>query len=67
MKKFVTAFMGLVLWVCLFLPCAQAESGSQQLEEKLDRVLRNQEKILAKLEELKSELQVVKVRASQRG
>ena len=36
-------------------------------ESKLDQVLAKQEAILAKLDELKSEIQIVKVRASQQS
>ena len=41
-----------------------ADDGANAL--KLDQVLQNQNQILQKLDEIKSELQIVKVRASSR-
>ena len=51
-------FLGMV---CLAVP-AFAEGGSDS--SKLDQVLRNQQEILQKLDELRAELAVVKVRAT---
>ena len=45
---------------------AMAWSARADESEKLDRVLANQAQILSKLDEIKSELSVVKVRATQK-
>ena len=45
---------------------AIALSARADESEKLDRVLANQAQILSKLDEIKSELSVVKVRATQK-
>jgi len=59
------------LWGCAgmvsFLLLCRAVSAEDGLaSQKLDKVLENQERILKKLDEVKDELQVVKVRASNR-
>ncbi len=53
---FLTAFAG-------FIGTAKAEGDSV----KLDQVIRSQNQILTKLDEIKAELAIVKVRASQKG
>ena len=45
---------------------AMAWNARADESEKLDRVLSNQAQILSKLDEIKSELSVVKVRATER-
>lgn len=59
MKK--TAY---TLFVLIFLSASRvlADEGS----EKLDKVLENQSQILAKLDEIKSELGIIKVRATEK-
>ena len=59
MKK--TAYV-LFLLVLLSASWVLADEGS----EKMDKILQNQSLILAKLDEIKSELGVVKVRATER-
>ena len=68
MKKKVIStlfFVAFFITVCLPMPGRQADALADE-SEKLDRVLENQSKILAKLDEIKSELAVVKVRATER-
>lgn len=48
------------------MPVSAAEDGPGRLQARLERILKNQEKILEALEEIKKELKVVKVRASVR-
>ncbi len=43
-----------------------ASAGSQDSSQKLNQVIENQGKILTKLDEIKAELEVIKVRASNR-
>ena len=59
MKK--TAY-ALLLLVLLSASRVLADEGS----EKMDKILQNQSLILAKLDEIKSELGVVKIRATER-
>ncbi|MBI3315365.1 MAG: hypothetical protein HYZ87_00085 [Candidatus Omnitrophica bacterium] len=56
----VTAIAGVLLL------CRAALADDGFVSQKLDRVLQNQERILKTLDEVKEELQVVKVRASNR-
>ena len=63
MKK--QALCALVLAGLTFAAPVFAEDAA--LEAKVDSVLAKQSEILTKLEEIKQELAVVKVRASQRG
>ncbi len=43
-----------------------ASSGRDDSSQKLNQVIQNQEKILRELDEIKSQLEVIKVRASNR-
>ncbi|MDP2911456.1 MAG: hypothetical protein Q8N76_03890 [Candidatus Omnitrophota bacterium] len=43
-----------------------SNDGVQQLSEKIDKVLRNQENIITKLADIRQELDVIRVRASRR-
>ena len=56
----------ILLCVIAVQPLASSEEKSDisALETQVKQVLDNQEKILASLEEIKKELQVVKIRAS---
>lgn len=46
----------------------QANSGSsEQLSKKIDRVLDSQAQIIKELEDLKAELQIVKIRVTQKS
>lgn len=53
----------LAVWVFQSMAFSADERNST-VEEKLDRVLENQERILASLDEVKEGLRVIKVRAS---
>ena len=75
MKKYflvsiLTGFWLIVLGGNLFADESPAPvvntSDNGSVSEKLDRVISTQEEILKQLDEIKSELEVVKVRASQR-
>ena len=61
MKGRIISTLFLVVFFSTIALSARAEES-----EKLDRVLANQEQILSKLDEIKSELSVVKVRATER-
>ncbi len=67
--KFVARWAPLVAVGCLAVWVFQsmafsADESKSTVEEKLDRVLENQERILASLDEVKEGLRVIKVRAS---
>lgn len=62
-KKLLVLFLMIAVWGACAPACAQPEGA---LAAKLDQVLQNQERILKELEGIQSELEIVKVRASQR-
>ena len=67
MKKALT--WALVTGFIVFVPAIISradDASSGEVLKKLNEVTKNQEKILQSLEEVKSELQVVKVRVSSR-
>ncbi len=67
MKKYF--FMAWIVGAAIFaLPVISGaeDETSGEILKKLNQVTQNQEKIMQSLEELKSELQIVKVRASDR-
>ena len=71
MKKYFAAVLlaGFIFWAPLTVSRADdASSGvsSTEVLKKLDEVTQNQTKILQSLEEVKSELQAVKVRVTSR-
>jgi len=45
---------------------AKGDPPNTTVKAKLDEVITNQQQIIAKLDEIKSELQIVKIRASRR-
>lgn len=55
---------GYALFMLIILSATQGMADESA--EKLDKVLENQSRILAKLDEIKSELGIVKIRASER-
>ena len=59
MKKMTYSL--LLLFLVSAIPVMADESS-----EKLDKVLENQSRILAKLDEIKSELGIVKIRATEK-
>ena len=61
MKKLSLMALGLVLVSSLWLTGARADESA-----KLDQVLKNQQDMMAKLDQVLQELQIVKVRASQK-
>ncbi|MFA5388560.1 MAG: hypothetical protein WC312_02265 [Candidatus Omnitrophota bacterium] len=42
------------------------DNETKQLSEKIDRILKNQEDIIARLAEIRQELDIIRVRASRR-
>ena len=58
----------LVLLVVAFIFSYKAlfADGDSAVSQKLNQVIQNQEKILRELDEIKSQLEVIKVRASNR-
>jgi len=62
-------FMALIVGVVIssFATVSNAEDeASSEILKKLDQVMQSQETIIQSLEEIKSDLQIVKVRASSR-
>jgi type II secretory pathway component PulM len=64
MKKWILATVCVSLLLALTYQSLFAEEGS--FIQKIDKILSNQEQILKDLSEIKSELQIVKVRATNR-
>ena len=61
-KQLLTTALGIVF---LFSPNAYAETSSTDLSKKLDRILETQKKLIQQLDEVKQELYVIKIRATQ--
>ena len=61
MKKFLAC----VFAMSFFWIATAVSSFAQSEGEKLDQVLQNQSRILADLDQMKEELRVIKVRATQ--
>lgn len=64
MKKWILATVCVSLLLALTYQSLFAEDGG--FVQKIDKILSNQEQILKDLAEIKSELQIVKVRATNR-
>jgi len=66
MSKKVTIFtIAAIIWISFFALRAEAEEiSSSQIKSKLDQILTNQKEITKKLDQIKDELQVVKIRAT---
>lgn len=64
MKKWILATVCVSLLLALTYQSLFAEDGG--FAQKIDKILSNQEQILKDLSEIKSELQIVKVRATNR-
>ena len=62
MKRFLCVLSLLGLFFIMALPLAHADDAA--LDSKLDQLQKNQEQILKELDEIKAELQIVKIRAS---
>ena len=68
-----TWFLSLVAAVILSLGIltfnlfgSESNDGVKQLSEKIEKVLKNQDDIIAKLADIRQELDVIRVRASRR-
>ena len=68
MKKIVSMIVSIVAFTLLALPALWADDGacgsSGDGSKKFDEILENQKQIMATLSEIKTELNVVKIRAS---
>ena len=62
MKKKIVIFIFILISSASFCPRLYADDAT--ISAKLDRVISGQEEILKKLEEVKEEVQIVKVRAT---
>ena len=65
MRKIVAMVVGIGLGLCFFSVLSYADDSTAFVSAKLDKISETQAQILQKLDEIKSELNVIKVRASQ--
>ena len=77
MRKLIIVFFAVGFFCCFSgvysfadensVPAANTvPAGNQGVSEKLDRILNTQAEILRKLEEVRAEVEITKIRASQR-
>lgn|GEM_PF-1836886 len=66
MKKSIIAACLVISALCGGIQIARADSGGSVSPEKLEKIIEKQDLILQRLEEIKAELEIIKVRATLR-
>jgi hypothetical protein len=67
MKKSSIFWAGALLVLFLLVPAGKLRADESEVMARLDQLTKNQEKILQSLEEIKSELNIVKIRTTLKG